>query len=273
MRFVAYWNEDGKRVIGVQREDMVHFVDTIGAFYKHPSAGREKAAAALESKGRSLESLRIAVPVPLSAKVFCVGLNYREHAEESEMETTERPNIFGRWSTSLIAHGEESAVPLGDWRYDWEGELAVVLAGKVVNASPADAEAKIFGYTCFNDLSARDYQLAVSQWTVGKNADRSGPIGPAIVSADDISDPYMLQLETRVNGEVMQTASTSEMVHRAPEILSYLSKVVTLSAGDVLALGTPAGIGHKRTPPRYLKRGDTVEVEIEKIGTLRTRVT
>lgn len=272
MRFVAYWNEDGERVIGVESEGMVHYVDGLESFYKDLEVGREKAIGALEDEGHALKSLRIAVPVPASAKVFCVGLNYREHAEEAEMETTERPNIFGRWSASLIADGEESRVPLGDWKYDWEGELAVVVAGKIANASPIEAEAEILGYTCFNDLSARDYQLAVSQWTVGKNADRSGPIGPAIVTRDEITDPYVLRLETRVNDEIVQAASTGEMVHRAPEILSYLSKVVTLSAGDVLALGTPAGIGHKRTPPRYLKPGDTVEVEIERIGTLRTPI-
>lgn len=272
MRLVAYRAPDGEIAMGVQRGQWVYPLDSVAGFFADVAHSLEKAREVAGQVGLDINALQVAVPVPSTARVFCVGLNYREHAEEAKMATSERPNIFGRWSTTLIAHGEVSQVPAGDWRYDWEGELAAVVGATIAKASPSEAEARILGYTCFNDLSAREYQLAVSQWTVGKNADRSGPIGPAIVTPDEIGDPYALELQTRVNGEVVQRACTAQIIHRAPEILSYLSQIMTIAPGDVLALGTPAGIGHKRNPPRYLKPGDSVEVEIERIGVLRTVV-
>lgn len=210
--------------------------------------------------------------VPLSARVACVGLNYRRHAEETGQELPKRPPIFARWTATLVASGTPVPVPAGERGLDWEGELVAVVGRTLADVSPEEALEGVFGYAAFNDLSARRHQGHSAQWTVGKNADRSGPISP-IVTADEVGDPAAgLRLVTRVNGETVQDSTTADMIHPVGAVLSYLSGVMTLNPGDLLATGTPEGVGFARRPPRYLLDGDSVEVEVERIGLVRNPI-
>jgi 2,4-diketo-3-deoxy-L-fuconate hydrolase len=204
--------------------------------------------------------------VPAGARVLCMGLNYRTHAEEAGLPIPDHPAFFGRWTASLVSTGTPVPVPIGEPGLDWEGELAAVVGRPLARVDAETALTGLLGYATFNDLSAREHQMHSRLWTVGKNADRSGPLS-AIVIADEVGDPRSgLQLTTRVNGEVVQDASTADMIFSVGDVLAYLSEVMTLNPGDVVTTGTPEGVGFKRTPPRYLTPGDVVEVEIERIG-------
>jgi 2,4-diketo-3-deoxy-L-fuconate hydrolase len=230
------------------------------------------AAERLTSGDLRRDEVEEAPAVPPAARVLCVGLNYRLHAEEAGLPLPEYPAFFGRWTVSLVADGTPVPVPSGEPGLDWEVELAAVV-GRPLGRVDADAAlAGVLGYAAFNDLSARTYQMHSRLWTLGKNADRSGPLSP-VVTADEVGDPRAgLRLQTRVNGEVVQDGSTSDMIFSVGEILAYLSEVMTLNPGDVVTTGTPAGVGFKRTPPRFLRPGDAVEVEIERIGAVRNRI-
>lgn len=221
---------------------------------------------------RDAASYLPAVPVPRGAKVLCAGLNYVNHAAESKRELPKKPDIFARWSSTLVPDGARVPLPTDEPGLDWEGELAAIVGRPLKNASAEEVEDAIMGYTILNDLSARLHQRATGQWCVGKNADRSGPFGPAIVTRDDIPDPYALRLETRVDGVVMQSALTGEMIFRIGQIGAYASETMTLQPGDVISTGTPSGVGSARTPPMFLTAGQRVEVEIETIGVLSTPI-
>ncbi|MCL4423830.1 MAG: fumarylacetoacetate hydrolase family protein [Actinobacteria bacterium] len=272
MRLAAY-EIDGTRYMGVVGTEGVFTIGTLDGFYKDVPAGLE---AASNPGGKPLalgvEELHLVPPVPDVARVICVGVNYRRHAEEASAKLPSVPNVFARWASTLVADGEKVPLPPGEPRLDWEGELAAIVGSRLYGASEEAAGAAILGYTCFNDLSTREHQMAASQWTLGKNADGSGPIGPVVVTPDEVGDPYNLQLTTRVNGETMQSASTGDMIFRAPKVLAYVSEVMSLRPGDVLATGTPDGVGFARKPPIFLGSGDRVEVEIEKIGILRNTI-
>jgi 2,4-didehydro-3-deoxy-L-rhamnonate hydrolase len=210
--------------------------------------------------------------VPPSARVLCVGLNYRSHAEEARLPLPDHPEFFGRWTVSLVSDGTSVPVPSSEPGLDWEVELAAVVGKPLAGVDPDGALAGVFGYAAFNDLSARRHQLHSRLWTPGKNADRSGPFS-AVVTADEVGDPRAgLRLRTRVNGETVQDASTADMIFPLGELLAYLSEVMTLHPGDVIATGTPQGVGFTRTPPRYLCPGDTVEVEVERVGAVANRI-
>jgi 2,4-diketo-3-deoxy-L-fuconate hydrolase len=216
----------------------------------------------------SFAGIKEAPAVPPSARVLCVGLNYRLHAAEAGQPIPERPAIFGRWTASLVPNGTPVPVPFGEPGLDWEVELAAIVAKPLFRVDADAALAGVLGYAAFNDLSAREHQMHSTLWTIGKNADRSGPISP-ITTAGEVGDPRSgLRLLTRVNGEIMQDSNTADMVFSVGEILAYLSEVMTLNPGDVLATGTPSGVGFKRQPPRYLGPGDVVEVEIERVGSV-----
>jgi len=207
---------------------------------------------------------------PPSARVFCIGLNYHAHAAEANMVVPEHPAVIGRWAGSLAANG--TPVPAVERWMDWEGELAAVIGRPTVRCSAEQALDSVLGYACFNDISARTYQLHSPQWTLGKNSDCSGPLG-IVVTPDEAGDPVQgLGLQTRVNGAVVQQASTSEMIRSVAEIIAYLSEVLTLHPGDVIATGTPAGVGFSRDPRQALNLGDVVEVEIESLGILRNTI-
>ncbi len=236
--------------------------------------GRWSAQAATATGGTVRRTELVEAPaVPPAARVACVGLNYRAHAAETGAELPEHPTIFARWTASLVSGGTPVPVPVGERGLDWEVELAAVVGRPLADADPVAALGGVFGYAVFNDLSARRHQGHTPQWTVGKNADRTGPISP-VTTADEVGDPADgLGLRTRVNGELMQDSSTADMIFTVGEVLSYLSTVMTLQPGDVLATGTPQGVGFARRPPRYLVPGDTVEVEIDRLGTLANPIT
>ena len=217
-----------------------------------------------------LAAAALAPLVPEPGKIVCLGLNYYDHAKEGGREKPDYPWFFFRGASSLIAHGEAGVVPSVSSKFDYEAELAVVIGRRVPrHTKEADALQYVFGYGCFNDMSVRDYQKRTPQWTIGKNFDGTGGFGPLLVSADDLPPGAVgLKIQGRLNGEVMQDANTSDMIFSVAETIALLAEVLTLEPGDVIVMGTPAGVGQARTPPVWMKVGDRYEVEIERVGTL-----
>lgn len=230
------------------------------------------AAAALASNAPRLPmaGLRLAPLVPEPGKIICLGLNYFDHAKEGGREKPEYPWFFLRGASSLMAHGAPGLLPKVSGKFDYEAELALVIGRRVPrHVSQDDAPDHVFGYTCFNDMSVRDYQKRTPQWTIGKNFDGTGGFGPVLVTADELPRGAAgLKIQGRLNGEVMQSANTTDMIWGVAETIALLSEVLTLEPGDVIVMGTPAGVGQARTPPVWMKAGDRFEVEIERIGAL-----
>jgi 2,4-didehydro-3-deoxy-L-rhamnonate hydrolase len=204
-------------------------------------------------------------------KIIAVGLNYRDHAREVDMELPERPLLFAKWSNAVIGDGEPIVIPPGVEQVDYEAELAAVIGARTKGVSVENALEAVQGYACLNDVSARAIQFADGQWTRGKSIDTFCPIGP-IVPCDQVGDPQSLRIACRVNGETVQDATTADMIFSVAELIAYVSATITLEPGDVIATGTPPGVAFGRPDPRYLQLGDTVEVEIERIGTLTNSV-
>jgi 2-keto-4-pentenoate hydratase/2-oxohepta-3-ene-1,7-dioic acid hydratase in catechol pathway len=213
--------------------------------------------------------------VPAPARVICVGLNYKAHAAEGSFKDQELPpypTLFARWTASLSVGNVPVPVPAGEHGLDWEGEVAAYVGRRVESVDETEAADAVFGYSTFNDITSRKAQKLTSQWTLGKNGDFSGPLGP-LVSRDEVGDLRDgLQVRTRVNGIEAQNGNTRDMIFSVPAIISLISQTFTLHPGDVIATGTPEGVGYARTPQWLLQPGDTVEVEIEKLGTLTTPV-
>jgi 2-keto-4-pentenoate hydratase/2-oxohepta-3-ene-1,7-dioic acid hydratase in catechol pathway len=258
----------GVRCIGAIKSDdgKVVPLGNIEDFYREPDAAlaSERSAAPLD-----IADLTQVPFVPKTSRIFCVGINYHSHADESKsvagLDLPEHPMIFGRWEQSLVVDGAKVPVPPNEG-LDWEVELAAVIKDEVWEAGD-DALDHVLGYTAFNDLSARKKQIATAQFTLGKNPDRSGPIGPVLVTADEI-DASQLDVKTRVNGAEMQSGNTRDLIHSVADIIRYITDTVTLLPGDVIATGTPGGVGIGMRPPRFLMPGDVVEVEVEGIGVL-----
>jgi 2-keto-4-pentenoate hydratase/2-oxohepta-3-ene-1,7-dioic acid hydratase in catechol pathway len=206
--------------------------------------------------------------VPRPGKIICIGLNYRNHAIESGMEIPKSPIIFSKFQTSVVGSEEPILLPPGSAQVDFEAELAVVIGRRAKNVKAGDAMNYVFGYTNFNDVSARDFQFADGQWQRGKSCDTFAPMGPYIATADEIADPHALRIQFRLNGETMQDSTTAELIFRIPELIEFLSASITLEPGDVIATGTPPGVGFARKPPVFMKDGDVAEVEIEGLGVL-----
>lgn len=212
------------------------------------------------------------LPVAVPGKLIAVGLNYRDHAAESAVEAPSAPVIFAKWPTCLIAHDDPIVLPPGVAEVDWEAELAVVIGVTARDVAVADALSVVAGYTCLNDVSAREAQRDDGQWVRAKSFDSFGPIGPSVVPAAEIGDPQALRISCRVNGVTEQDASTADMIFPVAELISYISRSTTLTAGDIISTGTPSGVGAFRPEPVFLADGDVVEVEIEGIGVLRNPV-
>jgi 2,4-diketo-3-deoxy-L-fuconate hydrolase len=217
-----------------------------------------------------LETLRLLAPVPRPGKIVCVGRNYVEHAHERGVEAPPEPILFAKWANSVSAPGETVAVPALTEQPDWEAELGAVIGAPCSRVPAERALEHVAGYTCLNDLTARDLQNRVSQWTRGKAIDGFLPMGPHLVTRDEVGDPQALAVRCHVNGETMQDGHTSLMIWSVAELVSFVSGTISLEPGDVIATGTPAGIGAARTPPVFLRDGDIVEVEIERVGRLVT---
>ncbi|HEV8499756.1 MAG TPA: fumarylacetoacetate hydrolase family protein [Gemmatimonadaceae bacterium] len=207
-------------------------------------------------------------PVPRPGKIVCVGLNYRDHAEESGLAVPKTPVIFSKFSSCVVAPGEPVVIPTTSEKVDYEAELAIVVGRHAKHVTADRAYDYVLGYTAFNDVTARDFQFGDGQWQRGKSCDTFAPMGQTIVTTDEIPDPHTLRITMKVNGTVMQDSNTNQLIFRVPELIEFITKSITLEPGDVIATGTPAGVGFARTPPVFLKPGDTMEVEIERIGGL-----
>lgn len=244
----------------------------VAAEIRPAAAGPE--ARALERDGVVWRSgdVRLLPPVPTPPKVICVGRNYAEHAREGGSAPPEIPIYFGRFPHSLLGPGEPYMLPSISEQVDYEGELAAVIGRRGRDIPEARALDYVAGYTVFNDISIRDFQRRTTQWMIGKNFDRSGPLGPALVTRDEVPDPQSLTLTVDVSGERLQEAGTSDMIFSVAYLIADVSRAMTLQPGDVIATGTPSGVGFARKPPRWLRAGDTVRISITTVGVLETPV-
>lgn len=216
-----------------------------------------------------LSSVKLFAPIPRPPKLICVGLNYRDHAAESRSEIPKVPTIFNKFTNVVIGPGESIVLPKASRKPDYEAEFTFVIGRGGRHISAANAMDHVFGYTIVNDVSARDFQTATTQWLMGKTFDTFAPMGPWIVTKDEIADPHNLDISLEIGGETLQKSNTRELVFRIPELVEFISTVVTLEPGDVVATGTPAGVGFARRPPRWLKPGEEVIIRIAQIGELR----
>jgi 2-keto-4-pentenoate hydratase/2-oxohepta-3-ene-1,7-dioic acid hydratase in catechol pathway len=214
------------------------------------------------------------VPLSISrpGKIVCVGLNYLDHAEEGGMDLPKAPLLFAKWPNTLIGDGDTIVLPAESTQVDYEAELGVVIGSTAKQVSEAKALDHVEGYICLNDVSARDLQFADGQWTRGKSPDTFCPVGPRLVPREEIDDPQQLGIRCILNGETMQDSSTAQMIFSVAEVIAYVSRVITLEPGDLLATGTPAGVGVFRDPQVLLKDGDEVSIEIDGLGTLTNPV-
>lgn len=209
-----------------------------------------------------------ALPFPRPGKVICVGLNYRTHAEEAGLSLPHTPLLFAKLVTAIVGDGTPIQIPRISDQIDYEAELGVLIGERARGISPRRALDVVAGYTCFNDVTARDLQRGDGQWMRGKSLDTFGPVGPRLVASSEITDPQALAISCRVNGKLMQESNTSDMIFSVAEIIAFISEAITLEPGDLIATGTPSGVGSQRNPPRWLRPGDTVAVEIDCIGSL-----
>jgi 2-keto-4-pentenoate hydratase/2-oxohepta-3-ene-1,7-dioic acid hydratase in catechol pathway len=266
----------GKELFGaVSGNGIVTLNDKIG----QPNLRSALAASAMDAMRKAakdakpdhkLNDVKFLPVIPHPEKILCAGINYRSHAAETGRELPKQPSMFVRFTDTLVGHGGEMIRPNVSDNFDFEGELAVVIGKAGRHIKPEQALDHIAGYTCFVDGSVRDYQKF--SVTSGKNFPGTGPLGPWLVTTDEIPDPSKLTLMTRLNGQEVQHSPTDLLIYSIPQIIAFCSDFTALSPGDIIATGTPEGVGHSRKPPLWMKPGDTLEVEITGIGTLRTRI-
>ncbi|WP_028955233.1 fumarylacetoacetate hydrolase family protein [Sulfitobacter sp. 20_GPM-1509m] len=275
MRIASYITSDGIASYGVAENGQLK---DVGAAFRQKysdlravlAAGALGDLAAAAGQGGALAEgdVTLISPVPNPDKIICIGLNYMTHIQETGRDKPAKPSIFTRYPSSVTGHGQPMIRPkASDW-FDFEGELAVIIGTAGRDIAEADAMQHVAGYSCFNDGSIRDYQRHTSQFWAGKNFVDSGAMGPWLVTTDELTDPAAQTMETRLNGEVMQSTPISDLAFNIPELIAYLSIVTELLPGDVIATGTPSGVGLFREPKLFMKDGDNVEVEISGIGTL-----
>lgn len=272
MRYVSFRRPDGTASFG--RIDGETIVELAGEAVPSLKAALIDGSLATLADGATFAVADV-VPLPVipdPAKILCVGLNYAEHVKETGREQKAHPAIFVRYADSLVADGQPMVKPTVTERFDYEGELAVVIGKPCHKVTAADAMAYVAGYSAFNDGSARDWQRHNIQFTPGKTFPGTGGFGPALVTADEIDDLGPLRVQTRLNGELMQDQAIADMIWDIPTVIEYISAFTPLAPGDVIATGTPGGVGDKRTPPLYMNAGDKVEVSIGTIGTLTNRI-
>ncbi len=291
MRLLSFTTADGQDSWGVQVAGGIveHARLAQAAQSPHPAPstlqGLIEACAASPTLTAALQAQAAALPptplagltllpvLPRPGKIICLGVNYVDHAKEGGNTVGDYPALFLRCSTSLLAAGAPLRVPTVSSKLDFEAELALVIGRRARFVSEDDALAQVFGYACFNDATLRDYQRKTGQWTIGKNFDGTGAFGPSLVTADELPPGCTgLHIESRLNGQVMQSANTSDMVFGVARTVSLLSEALTLEPGDVVVMGTPSGVGYARTPPVWMQAGDTIEIEIEGVGLLSNPV-
>jgi 2-keto-4-pentenoate hydratase/2-oxohepta-3-ene-1,7-dioic acid hydratase in catechol pathway len=242
--------------------------------YVREGRGAEEPAEDLKRDGVVFPRSEVVLkaPIPRPGKLILLGLNYRDHAEETGQKIPEVPTLFSKYHNSVIGPGAAILIPRATEQIDYEAEFAFVIGRRGHHIPRERALDYVAGYTIVNDVSARDYQFATSQWMVGKTFDTHCPMGPALVLKDEIADPHTLDIGLSIAGEVLQSSNTSQLIFKIPETVEYLSQVMTLEPGDVIATGTPAGVGFTRKPPRWLRAGETVRVEIAGLGVLENPV-
>ena len=271
MKFVTFAEANGTARPGVLVDDQV--IDLSAAYPDVLSivkSGAEAQKAVEKHSGARLplKSVTLLAPLQSPPRIFCVGLNYRDHAVESKMEIPKVPTIFMKLASALVGHGAAIKLPSISTQPDYEAEFAAVVGTGGSNIVKEDWEKHIFGYTILNDVSARDIQLSTTQWTLGKSFNTFAPLGPAIVTKDEIADPHQLAIKLSIDGEVLQHSNTRELIFKLPELIAYLSSITPLLPGDIISTGTPAGVGLGRTPQRWLRAGETVTIEIDGLGSL-----
>lgn len=273
MKFVSYEYTHGPRFGAVIGNDIIDLSDAGHSLRAVLATGPLDNLQAVASKRKptvALDHVVLLQVIPDAARVICIGKNYRDHAIEMGGPAAENPVLFMRTPQSLVGHRQSIVCPSASKEYDYEGELAVIIGRGGRRIAPEKALFHVAGYTCFLDGSVRDFQK--HSFTAGKNFDSSGACGPWLVPATEVPDPQNLQLTTRLNGDIVQQASTGDMIYSVAETISYISTFTHLEPGDVISTGTPAGVGAARKPPMWLKPGDRVEVEIERIGVLANTV-
>ena len=277
MRLVSFQLNDGTQSYGVIEDDVIRAADAALTSKYADLRAVLTAGATAELAGSTgpvlaLTDVTLLSPLPNPDKIICIGLNYMSHIKETGRDKPKHPSIFTRYPSSVIGHDVPLVRPKASQDFDYEGELAVIIGKEGRHIAQADAWDHIAGYSCFNDGSIRDYQIHTSQFWPGKSFDDSGSMGPWIVTADDLPDVTEQTLTTRINGNVEQQSKLDDLAISIPEIIAYVSTVTKLLPGDVIATGTPGGVGKFRKPQLYMKPGDVAEVEITGIGILRNGV-
>lgn len=279
MRLMMFEAGSGPRLGLVQGDDVLDITAaggpaTLLAAIEGSAAARARIEAAAAKAPRSaLKSAKPALPIASPRKIVCVGLNYLEHAKEGGHAPPTYPSFFLRVPSSLLAAGAPVVRPNSSEQLDYEAELTVIIGKGGRHIAETSALDHVFGYTLFNDVSVRDFQRKTSQWTAGKNFDATGPLGPVVVTADELpAGATGLRIQSRLNGRVMQDSNTSDMIFPVARTIAILSEIMTLEPGDLIATGTPSGVAHARKPPTWMKPGDTIEIEVERIGVLANPV-
>jgi acylpyruvate hydrolase len=267
VRLVSARVDGGSRAARVEGEELVMLeAPDVGALM---AAGADwRRAAAADGERISAKGLRLASLLPAPEKIICIGLNYRGHAEETGLGVPEFPTLFAKYSRALLGPEDDIVLPAGSAKVDWEAELGVVVGREVRHAGEDEAREAIGGYTVVNDISMRDWQARTRQWLSGKTFEASTPVGPALVTPDEIDDPDDLRVSCAVDGELVQDSSTSDLVFGPAALISYISTIITLVPGDLIVTGTPAGIGAARKPPRFLAPGQVVTTTVAQVGEL-----
>jgi 2-keto-4-pentenoate hydratase/2-oxohepta-3-ene-1,7-dioic acid hydratase in catechol pathway len=276
MKFVTYESGNGARV-GVLSDGLIFdlagfgLTDMLAAVADRDAAVSAAHKAIANLKGIAADRLKLLAPIVRPPRIFCIGLNYASHASESQMKVQEVPTVFMKLASSVVGPENDVTLPKNSTQPDYEAELAVVIGKPGYRIRAEDWQAHVFGYTILNDVSARDVQLATSQWTLGKSFPTFAPLGPALVTSDEIPDPHELDITLTLDGEVMQSSNTRDLIFRIPKLIEHISAYTPLEAGDIISTGTPEGVGLGRSPQRWLRPGEEMIVRIEGLGELRNR--
>jgi acylpyruvate hydrolase len=283
MRFVNFEKNGTSHFGAVRGQEVIdlsaidnRLPSTMGAYLRAGRTFNDLAALVTSAKADQtlpLSTITYGLPVADPGKIFCLGLNYLEHVKEGNNKVVDYPTVFMRGLSSLVAHNRPIIKPVISNDLDFEAELVLVIGNRIRNATKEQALAAVAGYSCFNDATLRDYQKRTTQWTIGKNFDQTGGFGPFLVTPDELPQGATgLKIESRLNGQVMQSDNTSNMMFPVVETIMTITQAITLEPGDMIVMGTPSGVGYARKPPVFMKAGDTVEIEIEGVGLLSNMI-
>jgi 2-keto-4-pentenoate hydratase/2-oxohepta-3-ene-1,7-dioic acid hydratase in catechol pathway len=284
---IAVFSVQSDQHIGIVHDDQIisltvlspdEFPACMKTFIERSGELKTRAEQLIEQRGNddaifTLSGVKLLPPIAQPEKIICVGLNYIDHCKETGMEPPASPVIFSKYANAIVGHHDAIEIPVNSNEVDFEAELAIVIGKEAKRVSEEEANEYVFGYTIMNDISARDLQFQDGQWSRGKTADTFAPIGPVVVTHDEVGDPHGLAISLELNGELMQDSNTTNLIFTVPQIISFLSQSMTLKPGDLIATGTPPGVGMGRNPKVWLKNGDKMNITIEKIGTLSNHVT